>query len=345
MCVRGVQNQNPQTRRRRLGHPKAKYETKFAWLLWRVDYGDGLDHAHPACWPLVVRGDQPEWPLRGWNWGAVHRVRDDYVGFLNSGIELGAGEDHAILVRRQNQNIALKATTLGLSRTGRPGSTSRSTSSRSTSNGWQRDERVRVGRGGDRRHPRRQDGHPRRRRRPRERRRPRHGRGARHAEAINFMATHGRGLICLTLTEEQVRAARPADDDSRGNGPAARHGVHREHRGARRSDDRDQRRRSRAHDRASRSTRRAPGRPRHARPRLPAPRAQRAACSCAPGRPRRSVDLARLAGLTPAGVICEIMNEDGTMARDARPCAVPTRFPSIRSRAVQRCTAREEPGL
>ena len=40
-----------------------------------------------------------------------------------------------------------------------------------------------------------------------------------------------------------------------------------------------------------------------------------AACSCAPGRPRPSVDLARIAGLYPAGVICEIMNEDGTMAR------------------------------
>ena len=42
---------------------------------------------------------------------------------------------------------------------------------------------------------------------------------------------------------------------------------------------------------------------------------RRAACSCAPARPRRPVDLARLAGLNPAGVICEIMNDDGTMAR------------------------------
>ena len=39
--------------------------------------------------------------------------------------------------------------------------------------------------------------------RPRERGRPLHGGRARHAEAINFMATHGRGLICLTLTPER----------------------------------------------------------------------------------------------------------------------------------------------
>jgi 3,4-dihydroxy 2-butanone 4-phosphate synthase/GTP cyclohydrolase II len=53
-------------------------------------------------------------------------------------------------------------------------------------------------------------------------------------EAINFMAKHGRGLICLTLTEEQVAQLR-APDDGRprtASGPAARHGVHGEHRGA-----------------------------------------------------------------------------------------------------------------
>jgi len=40
-----------------------------------------------------------------------------------------------------------------------------------------------------------------------------------------------------------------------------------------------------------------------------------AACSSAPAIPRRAVDVARLAGLNPSGVICEIMNEDGSMAR------------------------------
>ena len=37
------------------------------------------------------------------------------------------------------------------------------------------------------------------------------------------------------------------------------------------------------------------------------------------GQTEAAVDLARLAGLTPAGVICEIMNDDGTMARVAGP--------------------------
>jgi len=41
----------------------------------------------------------------------------------------------------------------------------------------------------------------------------------------------------------------------------------------------------------------------------------RAECSSAPDRPKPSVDLARLAGLIPAGIICEIMKDDGTMAR------------------------------
>ena len=40
------------------------------------------------------------------------------------------------------------------------------------------------------------------------------------------------------------------------------------------------------------------------------------------GHTEAAVDLARLAGLLPAGVICEIMNDDGTMARHARPFAV-----------------------
>ena len=47
-------------------------------------------------------------------------------------------------------------------------------------------------------------------------------------EAINFMATHGRGLICLTLTEEQGATPRAADAvGAQGRRPAARHRVHR----------------------------------------------------------------------------------------------------------------------
>ena len=95
------------------------------------------------------------------------------------------------------------------------------------------------------------------------------------AEAINFMATHGRGLICLTLTEEQVdRLGLPDDAVARARRPSARHGVHGERRGAPRRHHRDQRGRSRAHDPRRREPARAaddlvtPG------PRLPAPRAQ-----------------------------------------------------------------------
>jgi hypothetical protein len=51
----------------------------------------------------------------------------------------------------------------------------------------------------------------------------------------------------------------------------------------------------------------------------------RAACWCAPGHTEAAVDIARLAGLNPSGVICEIMNEDGTMAR------LPDLSPSPRS--------------
>ena len=44
-------------------------------------------------------------------------------------------------------------------------------------------------------------------------------------EAINFMAKHGRGLICLTLTRERCERLRPAADDGAQRHPA-RHRVH-----------------------------------------------------------------------------------------------------------------------
>ena len=50
-------------------------------------------------------------------------------------------------------------------------------------------------------------------------------------------------------------------------------------------------------------------------PRLPAGRQATAACWSAPAIPRRPSTSRRMAGLIPAGVICEIMNDDGTMAR------------------------------
>ena len=75
-----------------------------------------------------------------------------------------------------------------------------------------------------------------------------------------------------------------------------------------------------AHDRAA--TIRTIARPeirarrsRPARPHLSRCAAKKAACSAAPGHTEAAVDLARMAGLQPAGVLCEILHDDGTMAR------------------------------
>jgi 3,4-dihydroxy 2-butanone 4-phosphate synthase/GTP cyclohydrolase II len=135
------------------------------------------------------------------------------------------------------------------------------------------------------------------------------------AESINFMATHGRGLICLTLTEEQVERLRLPMMHSPGrSGPAlgtaftvsveARSGVTT---GISAAD--------RAHTtRVATSPATRPEElvtPGHVFPL----RAKTGGVLVRTGQTEGSVDLARLAGLTPAGVICEIMNEDGSMAR------------------------------
>jgi 3,4-dihydroxy 2-butanone 4-phosphate synthase/GTP cyclohydrolase II len=135
------------------------------------------------------------------------------------------------------------------------------------------------------------------------------------AEAINFMATHGRGLICVTLTEEQVeRLGLPMMQAPGRSGPAlgtaftvsveARSGVTT---GISTAD-----RAFTTRLAASPSTRPdqlvTPG---HVFPL----RARRGGVLVRTGQTEGSVDLARLAELTPAGVICEIMNADGTMAR------------------------------
>ncbi len=135
------------------------------------------------------------------------------------------------------------------------------------------------------------------------------------AESINFMATHGRGLICLTLTEEQVEKLRLPMMRSPGRiGPAlgtaftvsieARAGVTTG---------------ISAKDRAH--TTRLAADPTTRPEDLVTPghvfplRARTGGVLVRSGQTEGSVDLARLAGLTPAGVICEIMNEDGSMAR------------------------------
>lgn len=133
------------------------------------------------------------------------------------------------------------------------------------------------------------------------------------AEAVNFMAKFGRGLICLTLTEERadyLRLGPMTSENTSRFGTAftesieAREGVTT---GISAAD--------RAHtikvaiDPAS--TAQDLARPGHVFPL----RARKGGVLVRAGQTEASVDLARMAGLRSAGVICEIMNEDGTMAR------------------------------
>jgi len=132
-------------------------------------------------------------------------------------------------------------------------------------------------------------------------------------EAINFMAKYGRGLICLTLTEERLDHLRigPMSTENTSNyGTAfceaidAREGV------TTGISAFDRARTIRvAIDPATRPSDLA--RPGHVFPL----RARKGGVLVRAGQTEASVDLARMAGLVPAGIICEIMREDGTMAR------------------------------
>jgi len=135
------------------------------------------------------------------------------------------------------------------------------------------------------------------------------------SDAINFMATHGRGLICVTLTEEQVEQLKLPMMQSPGRlGPPlgtaftmsveARHGVTTGISAA----DRAHTIRVVANPTAKPDDIITPG---HVFPL----KARKGGVLVRTGQTEGSVDLARLADLTPAGVICEIMKEDGTMAR------------------------------
>ena len=132
-------------------------------------------------------------------------------------------------------------------------------------------------------------------------------------ESINFMARHGRGLICLAMTEERLEHLRISPMSTQNTsqfGTAfceaidAREGVTT---GISAFD------RARtiqvAIDPATRPDDLA--RPGHIFPL----RARKGGVLVRAGQTEAAVDLARLAGLVPAGGICEIMNEDGTMAR------------------------------
>jgi 3,4-dihydroxy 2-butanone 4-phosphate synthase/GTP cyclohydrolase II len=132
-------------------------------------------------------------------------------------------------------------------------------------------------------------------------------------EVINFMATHARGLICMPLTEErcdELHLTMQVADNTSFLGTAftvsieARKGVTTGISAA---------------DRATtiltavdpKTRPQDLARPGHVFPL----RARKGGVLVRPGQTEASVDLARIAGLDPSAVICEIMNEDGTMAR------------------------------
>jgi 3,4-dihydroxy 2-butanone 4-phosphate synthase/GTP cyclohydrolase II len=132
-------------------------------------------------------------------------------------------------------------------------------------------------------------------------------------EAINFMARYGRGLICIAMTGERLDHLRIGPMTSENTSPygtafcesvEAREGVTTG---------------ISAHDRARTiqvllDPKSRPGdlvRPGHTFPL----RAKKGGVLVRAGQTEASVDLARMAGLLPAGVICEIMNDDGTMSR------------------------------
>src|SRR5690348_10273616 len=132
-------------------------------------------------------------------------------------------------------------------------------------------------------------------------------------EIINFMARHARGLICLPLTEDrcdELHLSPQVSDNTSRLGTAftvsieARRGVTTGISAADRATTIltavDQR--TKPQDLA---------RPGHIFPL----RAKKGGVLVRPGQTEAAVDIARIAGLYPAGVICEIMNEDGTMAR------------------------------
>ena len=133
-------------------------------------------------------------------------------------------------------------------------------------------------------------------------------------EAVNFMARYGRGLICLALTPERADALclQPmASHNTARFGTAFTESVDASGRGVTTGiSARDRAETIRcAIDPQTRPSELA--RPGHVFPL----RARAGGVLVRAGQTEASVDLARLAGLTPAAVICEIMNPDGSMAR------------------------------
>jgi 3,4-dihydroxy 2-butanone 4-phosphate synthase/GTP cyclohydrolase II len=134
-------------------------------------------------------------------------------------------------------------------------------------------------------------------------------------EAINFMARHGRGLICLSLTEERVAALGLQLMTSSADNRSPRHTAFTVSIDARRGTTTGISARERA-ETVRVAVARGAGpddivTPGHVFPL----RARRGGVLVRSGHTEGSIDLARLAGREPAAVICEIMREDGEMAR------------------------------
>ncbi|MEP7059855.1 MAG: 3,4-dihydroxy-2-butanone-4-phosphate synthase, partial [Actinomycetota bacterium] len=131
-------------------------------------------------------------------------------------------------------------------------------------------------------------------------------------EAVNFMVTHGRGIVCLPVSGERLDELAIPQMVNNANGDETAFTVSIDYRPAISTG-------TSAQDRAA--TARAiadpgalPGdfqKPGHVFPL----RAKEGGVLRRAGHTEASVDLARMAGCFPAGVICEVMNEDGTMAR------------------------------
>jgi 3,4-dihydroxy 2-butanone 4-phosphate synthase/GTP cyclohydrolase II len=132
-------------------------------------------------------------------------------------------------------------------------------------------------------------------------------------DAINFMATHGRGLICLALTEErcgELELPLMVEHNTSPYGTAFTVSIEARGRVTTGISTRDRAETVRAA--IDPKTRPADlTRPGHVFPL----RAKKGGVLKRAGQTEASVDLAQIAGMNPSAVICEIMNEDGTMAR------------------------------
>ena len=132
-------------------------------------------------------------------------------------------------------------------------------------------------------------------------------------ETINFMAKYGRGLVCLAMTEERLdylRLGQMSAENTSNFGTAFTESIDAKDGVTTGISAYDRAETIRvAIDPATRPNDLA--RPGHVFPL----RARKGGVLVRAGQTEASVDLARLAGLVPSGVICEIMNDDGTMAR------------------------------